>query len=211
MSAIGHHADSGLASAIGRGTAWFAASGGVLGGLAATVEWPVVGTFFGVLEGAFWGAVFGVVVALPLAWLALRARTPWAVRATSGAIALLAAATYAYTGAGGPKPPIAVTFVPIVALAGAALGPLIAFGVDFTPGTGITRSLGRCVGWFLAWGAAAGAAAGAVTGLAIGLRTFAPTAGFAAVEGAVLGVVSGLMLGCLGAAVSLAPRVRARR
>jgi hypothetical protein len=211
MSAIGDHVHSSLTTTIGRGITWFAASGGVLAGLVATVEWPVVGTFFGVLAGASWGAMFGVVDALALAWLARGPRSPWAARATSGAIALLAAAAYAYAGAGGPRPPIAVAFVPIAAVVGAVLGPLIAFGVEFTPGTGITRSLGRCVGWFLARGAGVGAAAGAVTGLVIGLRTFAPTAGIAAVEGAMLGVVSGLLLGCLGAAVALAPRVHARR
>ncbi|MEA2426902.1 MAG: hypothetical protein QOF37_530 [Thermoleophilaceae bacterium] len=210
MSAIGDHAYDSLTSTMGRGTASFAASGGVLAGLAGTVDWPVVGTFFGVLEGAFWGAVFGVVDALALAWFARATRSPWAARATSGAIALLAAAAYAGV-ALGPRTPITLVFVPIAAFVGAALGPLIAFGVEFTPGTGITGALGRCIGWYLAGGAAVGAAAGAVTGLVIGIRTFLRTAGFAAVEGAVFGVVSGLLLGCLGATVSLAPRVRARR
>jgi hypothetical protein len=148
--------------------------------------------------------------ALAMVWLARGTRSPWAARATSGAIALLAAAAYAEA-AVGPRTPVTLVFVPIAACVGAALGPLIAFGAEFTPGTGITGSIGRCVGWFLAWGAAVGAAAGAVTGLVIGLRTFVPTAGIAAVEGAFLGVVSGLMLGCVGAALSLTPRVRARR
>jgi hypothetical protein len=209
MSAVSGHVHESVASTIGRGTASFAASGGVLAGLAGTFVWPVVGTFFGVLGGASGGAVVGVVDALALASLARVTRSPWGARATSGAIALAAAA--ARVGALHARTVVAVAFVLVAGLVGAVLGPLIAFGVAFSPGTGITRGLGSCVWWFLARGAAFGAAAGAVTGLVIGIRTFAPTAGFAAVEGAIFGVVNGLLLGCLGAAVSLAPRVRARR
>ena len=205
MNASSARTESGWTSTIGRGAGLFAGLGGVLGGLAATLDWPIVGTFFGVLEGAVAGAAFGVVDAIVLASLVRATSSVWGTRATSGVAAGAAAlmAEAAYTGPIVAPSPATAAFITIAALMGAVFGPLIAFGMEPTPARQMLR--------FLAWGAGGGAGAGAVTGVVIGLRTYAPTAGVAAVEGALFGVVTGLMLACLAAAASLLPRVRARR
>ena len=57
-------------SSIQRGAALFAGLAGVLGGIAGTIDWPVVGTFFGAVEGALAGAVVGVIDAAALTLLA---------------------------------------------------------------------------------------------------------------------------------------------
>jgi hypothetical protein len=224
----------GWGGAIGRGAGLFAGLGGVLAGFAATLDWPIVGTFFGVLEGAAAGGGFGVVVAAVVT--SLGRVTPkrsalWATRLTSaaaaGAVALLASA--AYTGPIDVPGPVAPALIGVAAIVGGMFGPLIAFGArrvpgmvqvpgwepapgwEPVPGGRVATDLGRQAGRFLAWGAAVGAGVGGAAGVVIGIRTYLPTAAFAAVEGSIFGVVSGLMFACLAAGVWLLTRVRARR
>lgn len=213
MDASGGRAAGGIGPAIGRGAALFAGLGGVLAGFAATLDWPIVGTFFGVLEGAVSGAAFGVVVAVVLASLARATASMSAARGTSGAaagaVALLAAARY--TGPVDAPRPVLLALITVAAVLGALFGPLIAFGMERAPGGRVPGDLRRRLPQFLVLGAAAGVGVGAVTGVIIGIRAYLPTAAFAAMEGAVFGVVNGLTLACLAAAALLFPRVRARR
>lgn len=225
MHANGDRARAGWGSAIGCGAGLFAALGGVLAGFAATLDWPIVGTFFGVIEGAVVGAGFGVVVAVLLASLARVTLSLWAARvasgAAAGAVALLAAAVY--TGPIDLQRPLTPVLISVAAIVGGMFGPLIAFGIDRAPrrqpatgmepapGGRVATGLGGQLLRFLVWGASLGAGVGAVTGVVIGIRTYLPTAGFAAVEGAAFGTVSGLMLASLAAGALLLPRVRARR
>jgi hypothetical protein len=200
-------------SAIIRGGGLFAGVGGVVGATVATFDWPIVGTFFGAVEGAMAGAVVGVPDAVVLIFLARSTRSKWAAGITSGVVAA-AGLGWASTRAEPvdvPRPILAL-LMSIVVLLGAALGPLIAYGTAPAPdgrptGPGLADTVGR----FLSWGAALGGAIGAVTGLVLGIRSYPPTSPVAAVEGAAFGAVNGLVLGCLAAAVSLLPRVRAGR
>lgn len=205
---------SGWAAPLGRGCALFAGLGGVLAGIAATIGWPVVGTFFGAVEGALAGAALGALAAAALTILARWTRSRWAARGVSGAMAAAAAvgAVLIHAGpAGLPRAVAVVLIVAGVALA-AALGPLIAYGMEPVPGGWLTAArLPRVLGRFLALGAGLGGAAGAVAGLIIGIRSYLPTSPFALVEGAVFGAVSGVVLACLAVGVAVLPRLRARQ
>lgn len=219
MDVSSERARKGWGPTVGRGAGLFAALGGVLAGFAATLDRPIVGTGFGVLEGSAAGAGFGVLVAVLLASLARltvslwAARSRWAARVasgtTAGAAALLAAA--AYTGPIEAPRPVTPALITVAALVAGLFGPLVAFGAERAPGGRFPAGLRRQVPRFLAWGACVGAGVGAVTGVVIGIRTYLPTAGFAAVEGAAFGAVSGSMLACLAAAALLLPGARARR
>ena len=216
MNASGARVQGGWSSTIGRGVGLFAGLGAVLAGSAATLDWPIVGTFFGVLEGGLAGAVFGLVDAVVLtavATLAWATPSRWGARATSGVAtgATVLLAVQGYTGPIAVPSPVTAAFLVIATLAGALFGPMIAFGMESRRAGSAPGRLPRILRRFLAWGAGVGAGLGAVTGLVIGLRTFVPTAGFAVVEGAMLGAVSGLLLACLAVGLSLLPRVRARR
>jgi hypothetical protein len=200
-------------SSIQRGAALFAGLAGVLGGIAGTIDWPVVGTFFGAVEGALAGAVVGVINAAALTLLAGWTRSRWACRGLSGVVAGVAAAGGAqiYAGPVNVSRTVAVVLIATAAVVGAALGPLVAYGAEPVPASRLAGARLPRVGRILGWGAALGAAAGAVAGLIIGMHTYLPTSPVAAVEGAVFGVVSGGVLACLVAGVAVLPRIRARR
>lgn len=190
---------------VGRGVAWLAAVGFVVGGLAGTIDWPFVGTFFGAVEGAGFGAVTGVLVGAVLAFITASTRSRPTVRLVSAVLAgvgtLAGAGTYPVPS---HAPRLIVAALVVAAMVVAAAGaPLIAYGTLPAP-TGVGRRI-------LVGGAVAGAGAGAVVGLILGVRSYPPTAPVAAVEGAVLGAVSGLVLACLVAGVTVVPRLRARR
>jgi hypothetical protein len=201
-------------SSIGRGAATFACIGAGLGGIAGTLDWPIVGTFFTAVPTALAGAAVGSVAAAALTLLAQWTRSRWAARVTAGAVAGAAAV------AGGilhPRPiPVPTTLAMALVVAGtvvaAACGPLIAFGLEPAPERGLPRlRASRLIGRFVGWGAALGAIVGAVAGLVIGIHAYLPTSPFAAVEGGVLGAVSGVVLACLAAGVAVLPRLRARQ
>src|SRR5690242_14005078 len=126
-------ATGGWVSAIARGAGLFAGLGGVLGGFAATLDWPIVGTFFGALEGALVGAVFGIVDALVLARLARATSSRWWARATSGAAVGVVALSAAALDTGSPTP-LAVALGATATVAGALFGPPVAFGMQRAPG-----------------------------------------------------------------------------
>jgi hypothetical protein len=176
----------------------------VLGGAAGTADWPVVGTSFGAVGGAVGGGVVGVVLVAVLGLLARFTRSAWTVRAVSGAIAAAACLGVAGSDAGTTA---AIVLVSLGSLAGAALGPAIAFGVEPGPDgrPGFTWALATGAR-LLARGGALGAVIGAVAGFTIGLD-YLPTAVFAAFEGAILGGVSGLVLAGLVVGAAVLPRL----
>lgn len=209
LSDANHGVDNVLA-VVRRGL-WMGAVGGLLlGGLAGTADWPVVGTFFAGIEGAFAGTAVGASTGFVLSFVAGRPSSHWRARATSGFVAALAAEGIWLSGAGRVDVPgwLAVGLVIATALVGAALGPLIAFGVDPATTPGLR---GPDLQRLFVLGAAAGAGLGAVLGLAVGLFVHVPTAPIAAVEGAVLGSVCGLVLAALVIGCLVVPRVRACR
>lgn len=190
---------------------WMGTCAGLaLGGVAGTVDWPVVGTFFAGIEGAVAGTAAGLSSGFALSLIAGRSRSHWRARATAGCIAALAAAGVWLSRAGRVDVPgwVAVGLVIATVLIGAALGPLIAFGVDPTTAAGL-RGLDLQRHFVL--GAASGAGLGAVLGLVVGLFAYLPTAPVAAVEGAVLGSVCGLVLAALVIGCRAVPRLRAGR
>ena len=201
---------SGLASSIGRGAGLFAGLGGALGGVAGTLDWPIVGTFFGAVEAAPVGAIVGLLAAPALTLLGRRTRSRWAARTTSGVIAGMAAAAAVviYAGPITVAPMVPIGLVAAAAVLGGVFGPLIAYG--FEPVATAARML-HIGGLILIWGAALGAAGGGVAGFVIGVRAYLPTAPVAGVEGAVLGLVSGVVVACLAAGVVVLPRISARR
>lgn len=62
---------------VARAVAFGCCAWGVIGGVAGTIEWPVVATFFGALAGAFGGAILGTVSGLALAEVARRQWPAW--------------------------------------------------------------------------------------------------------------------------------------
>jgi hypothetical protein len=199
----------GGSGSVGRGAAWLAAVGFVLGGVAGTVDRPVVGTFFGAVGGAGVGAVAGVLVGVVLAIMAASTRSRLVVRLVSAALAggAALAGTAAYPGAVDGSRLVAVAWVVAAAVLAGCVAPLIAYGTGAEVAAGLPSAGAR----ILFWGAIVGAGAGAAIGLAVGARAYLPTAPFAAVEGGILGVVSGLVVACIVAGVVVLPRWRARR
>ncbi len=191
-----------------RGAGLLLAAGTLLGGVAGTADWPLVGTFFGAIEGGSAGAVVGVVVGVVLGLLVRREWPPWSFRLTSAALggATAVAGAAAYHGPlSVPRSITATILVAAVVLTG-YLGPLIATGLEPAAARRAYRIVARAIGA----GCWLGAAAGGIVGLAIGVSSYLPTAAFALLEGAVLGAVSGGVLGLLSAAVAVLPRLHAR-
>jgi hypothetical protein len=199
----------GSARVVGRGVLVLAGAGAALGGVAGTLDWPLVGTFFGGLEAAAAGAVVGVIDGLVLSVLVGRTRSPWAARVISGAVSALASVVGALAYEGPVSVPRAVEVVLVVAavLVGAVAGPLIAYGAaTVCGGRRGQRPLPELVGLLVAWGVGLGAGVGAVAGGIVGAFAYLPTAPFAVVEGAVLGSVTGAVLACLAAGIAVVSR-----
>ena len=198
-----------------RGVGFATAAGAVVGGVVGTIDWPVVVTFFGALTGVGVGAVTGAVDGLVLAVVARWTRSRWFARGASGLVWLVAALLATSTGEQLAATRHLVGRAPVVAvclLLGAAVGPLIARGVEPVTGArGPAVGLPQIAGRLLLWGAAVGGGLGAIAGVIIGIRAYWPTAPAALVEGAVFGAVSGVVLAFLLAAVAVLPRLRARR
>jgi hypothetical protein len=197
-------------AAVGRGVAALAAGGALLGGLAGTVDWPLVLTFFGAVEGAVAGAVVGLVVGLVLG------RSPVSrsrARAISGSVALLAALTgaVAYRGPLEVPPAAAAVLVALSGLAGVAVGPLIAEGPACALGPERSAALMRFATRASTVALIGGSALGAAAGLVVGAFAYLPTAPFAAVEGAVLGVVAAGVLALAVLAVGATPMLLRNR
>ena len=199
-----------------RGVGFAAGAGVVVGGVVGTIDWPVVVTFFGALAGVGVGAVTGAVDGLVLAVVARRTRSRWFARGASGLVWLVAALLATSAGeqfAATRHLAGRAAVVAVCLLLGAAVGPLIARGVEPVTGARGPAAVGlpQTAGRLLLWGAAAGGGLGAIAGVIIGIRAYLPTAPAALVEGAVLGAVSGVVLAFLLAAVVVLPRLRARR
>lgn len=191
-----------------RGAGLLLAAGTLLGGVAGTVDWPLVGTFFGAIGGGSAGAFVGMVLGVILGLLVRRKWPPWSFRLTSAALggSTAVAGAAAYHGPlSVPRSITATILVAAVVLTG-YLGPLIATGLEPADARRARRVVARAVGA----GCWLGAAAGGIVGLAIGVSSYLPTAAFALLEGAVLGAVSGGVLGLLSAAVAVLPRLHAR-
>jgi hypothetical protein len=204
-----------LAVAVGRGAALLAGTGPSLGGVAGTVDWPFVGTFFGAMEAAAFGALVGAVDGLVLGVFLSGTASNWSARVVSALLVLVAelVAVRFYRGAIDVPVPVEVVLVLVGVAAGAAAGPLVAYGVRpaaVEPSPAVAAP-SRVIGRVVSLGACVGAGFGAVAGFIIGVRTYLPTSPFAAVEGAVFGSVTGLMLACLVLGVAVLPRLRARR
>jgi hypothetical protein len=196
-----------------RGTAAFAALGGVLLGVAGTVDWPVVGTFFAGLTGTLLGAAVGIVATPVLLVLGRFTGSVWAARAASGLMVAAAAVGTALVDAVplDLSTPVYAALLGVGTVTGAALGPLVTRGAEPVSGQPADQWVSHTAGRLLAWGAALGVVGGAVTGLVIGMQTYLPTSPVAAVEGAVLGLVSGLVAGAAVVGVVVLPRLRPRR
>ncbi|MHB1594209.1 MAG: GNAT family N-acetyltransferase [Streptosporangiaceae bacterium] len=239
MNAERPTAGPGGTAAILRGIAYLAGLGAALGGIAGTIDWPLVGTFFGAVDGLAAGAVAGLADGLLLSYpvgrddagrdavgqdgdgrdavgreAAREAPPRWLVRVGSGVLAGAAAAVAALMYAGPITLPLAaaVALVVVAAVAGAAFGPLIRYGADL----GRVRRFGRrqvpvTAGRVIGWGAVLGLVLGAVGGLIVGVIVYLPTAPVAAIEGAILGAVSGTLLALLAAGFVVLPTLRARR
>jgi hypothetical protein len=192
------------------------AAGAVIGGVVGTISWPVVGTFYGAGIGVFVGAGAGIVDGLVLAGVARQTRSAWVARLAS-AIVSSGFALITASRAGAFRPVELATGEPTLVAAclllGAALGPMIAYGVEpISFGRGPNpRPLAQLGASLLLLGVAIGGVLGGCAGLLIGISSYLPTAPFAAVEGAVLGAVSGLVLALLLGAAALLPRLRMRR
>lgn len=199
-----------------RGVGFATAAGAVVGGVVGTIDWPIVVTFFGALAGVGVGAVTGAVDGLVLAVVARWTRSRWFARGASGLVWLVAALLATSAGEQLVATRHLVGRAAVVAvclLLGAAVGPLIARGVEPVTRARDPAAVGlpQIAGRLLLWGAAAGGGLGATAGVIIGIRAYLPTAPAALVEGAVLGAVSGVVFALLLAAVAVLPRLRARR
>src|SRR5664279_2861947 len=116
-----------------RGICFGGSAAAVIGGVVGTVDWPVVGTFFGALAGVLLGVGAGVLDSALLAGVAGRTRSAWTARLASAAVSLgFALIAVSRAGAFRSLSHVAgkATLVTFCLLLGAALGPMIAYGVE---------------------------------------------------------------------------------
>jgi hypothetical protein len=189
-----------------------AAVGAVTGGLLATLDWPVVGTFFGAGVGLATGAVVGLANGLALAAAVTVSRSPWMARLVAAVTSMLCGAVPAYLAHTAPHADWLVPLGLGAVLAG-GLGPFAVFGAQplvLSPRFG-QRPARDVLTRVMVGAAAGGAGLGAIAGLVLGVVTYLPTAPFAAIEGGALGSVSGAILGLLCAAAIVTPGLRVRR
>ena len=191
-----------------RGVVLFSAAALLVGGIAGTIQWPIVGTFFDAFRVGLYGPVVGLVVAFITAPMA---SCRWATRIAGGtictAVALPTMLNYAILGR--PIAFVGWSLVVLSATLGIVLAPMVANGVELTASWrgGSASDLFTTI---ISRGAIVGAVLGGITGLVIGLFTFAPTAPFAVVEGGILGTVTCSIVSLLIAAVVLLPKVKVR-
>jgi hypothetical protein len=201
-----------LVQVVVRASVLGAGSGAIIGGLALTFSFPIVGTFFGAVVGGIFGGAFGLVNGLMLAGVA--ALTPSRVieRVVCGLTSVLCCGVFVELAV----PPwqvkgsaVAVFMVGCGAV-GVVLGPFAAHGarpLDLGPKLG-ERSACSLTGEALAAGAVGGALLGGAWGIVLIVRTPLPTAPATLVEGGVLGAVAGAVLAALIVAIVIVPRLR---
>lgn len=190
-----------------RGALLLGAAGVTLGGVAGTVDWPLVGTFFGVCEGGLAGAVVGTAVGTVFALLGHRSRTRWTARLIPGSITAAAATAGVWSYRGPLEIPVwvAVTLAVLAVAVTGYLGPTIATGLSPVAARRSSRLAGRIIGTV----GCLGATVGGLVGLLIGLSHPA-TVVVAVFEGGVLGGASGGVLGLLATGLAVLPRLRTR-
>ena len=191
-----------------RGAVLFSAAALLIGGLAGTFQWPLVGTFFEAISIGRFGPVIGVLIATITSRMT---STRWAARLSGGVICFVAAfigvSHYAFQGRSVPL--LAWSWVALSTVLGIVLAPMVANGVDVTS----SRSGGSASELFITIirrGAVVGAVLGGLVGLCVGLYAYAPTAPFAVIEGGVFGTVTSVVVSLIVAAVVLLPKVRVR-
>jgi hypothetical protein len=184
----------------------------VTGGLIGTIEWPIVGTFFGVVAGLAIGVPVGLANGLALAAALTATRSRWVIRLVAVLTSLACGIGPAYLTHATPHWDWVVSLVMSGILAG-VLGPFAAFGAQplvLSPRFG-TRPATDVLTRVMASAVTGGAGLGAAAGVVIGAATYLPTMPFAAIEGGALGSVSGAILGVLVAAAIATPWLRVRR
>ena len=189
-----------------RGAVLFSAAALLVGGLAGTLQWPIVGTFFEALSIGRFGPVIGVVIAAVTSPMASHR---WLVRCTGGIICFVAALHGVVHSAfqGRSVPLFAWSLVTLSVVLGVVLAPMVASGAVVTSSRH-GESASELFTTIISRGAVIGAVIGAVVGLGVGLYAFAPTAPFAVIEGAIFGTVSSVIVALVIAAVVLLPRVK---
>ena len=193
-----------------RGAVLFSAAALLVGGLAGTLQWPIVGTFFEALSIGRFGPVIGVVIAAVTSPMASHR---WLVRCTGGIICFVAAlhgvVHYAFQGRSVPL--FAWSLVTLSVVLGVVLAPMVASGAVVTSsrhGESASELFTTIISRGAVIGAVIGAVVGLGVGLGVGLYAFAPTAPFAVIEGAIFGTVSSVIVALVIAAVVLLPRVK---
>ena len=199
-----------------RGICFGGSAAAVIGDVVGTVDWPVVGTFFGALAGVLLGVGAGVLDSALLAGVAGRTRSAWTARLASAAVSSgFALIAVSRAGAFRSLSHVAgkATLVTFCLLLGAALGPMIAYGVEpISFGRGpVPVPLSRFFATWVRWGAVAGGVLGGIVALVVGIHAYLPTSPFAVVEGAWFGCVSGVVLALLALAVAVLPRLRTKQ
>jgi len=105
------------------------------------------------------------------------------------------------------------TLVSACLLLGAALGPMIAYGVEPVSfrRDPVPVPPSRFAARWLLWGAVVGGALGALVGLVLGIQVSLVTSPVAVVEGATFGALSAVVLALLLLAAVVLPRLRVHR
>ncbi len=193
--------------ALQRATLLGAGAGAIIGGITSTFGFPIVGTFFGAIEGAISGGSVGVANGFAIAGVAAITPSRWNIRLSCAAITSSCAAALVFLNVA-PQWASSHTwggllFVLMCTVLAAAVAPFAAFGEQPLNPRPLApqRSVAELFRRALAIGAIGGVGVGAVVGLAIGIMTYPPTCMAALIEGGILGEVSGillaLMVGCL--------------
>jgi hypothetical protein len=202
-----------MAPALTRGICFGGSAGAVIGGVVGTIDWPVVGTFFGALAGVLIGVGAGVLDGALLGTMAARVRSVWTARLASAVVSsgfALIAISHAGAFRSLGHVPGNATLMTVGLLLGAALGPMIAYGVEpISFGRGpVPVPLSRFAPRWLLRGAALGGVLGGVVGLVLGIQVSPVTSPVAVVEGASFGSVSGVVLALLLLSAAVLPRLR---
>jgi hypothetical protein len=201
---------------LSRGILFGCSAGAVIGGVVGTLDWPVVGTFFGALAGVLVGAGAGILDGALLGAVAARTRSAWTARLASAVVSsgfALSAVSHAGAFRSLSHVPGNATLMTACLLLGAALGPMIAYGVEpIVFGRGpVPVPLSRFSARWLLRGAVVGGVLGGVVGLVLGIQVSLVTSPVAVVEGASFECVSSVVLALLLLTATVLPRLRTHR